>query len=463
MPTVVDIPTVGLVEFPDSMDEAAITTAAGELYDEANPKPKPGLLQRVKDWAAPGLQAYGEALAADPAANEAAGQAIRDTAGQVVDAFRSGSRLMTQGAQAMGIADMGALTRPFTPPMPLPRIPANPERSTAGQVAAGVANVAIGVAEGLTTPIGIATLGMGALPLTAQRVVGGAFAADMARNLPEMAAQVGEASVNGSVQQQVESVGNMVATAAMTGLAGKHALTPARITAARGVAGRLNESEMTGTTAGSADPVPRVLDLTEIPVPGTKGSMGEPYEYQPLRVAQPDVPPAQRGQSFEPVPETPPAPVDPIVARQALERGDVPAPAVIPDELPQVLRVALRGDMPDDVKSEIQKYLEPTGPLAGMETIDMLELQGLLERKGRISLLSQAYLHNLQTRANILRKVVRSALNSVIFALRLCSTKHCHVAQAWRCGAHVEGSARGLCCGETLKEMEARRAGARRC
>ena len=334
MPTRVEIPTVGPVEFPDSMDAAAIETAAGELYDQANPAPKPGLLQRVKDWAAPGLQAYGEALASDPAANEAAGQAIRDVGGAALEAFQSGANLMSRGAQSIGAADLGTLTRPLTPPIPLPRIADNPDRSAPAQVAAGLANVGAGVVEGATTPLGLATLGMGALPVAAQRAVAGAFAADMARHLPELSAQVGEASVDGSLQQRVESIGNVLATAIMTGLTAKHAVTPTRIAAARGLAGELDRAPLAESTAGAAEPVPKVLDLTEIPVPGTKGSLGEPYEYQPLRVAQPDVPPAMRGEPLEPVPETPPAPVDPIEARQALESGDVPAPAELPPETP---------------------------------------------------------------------------------------------------------------------------------
>lgn len=335
MPTLVDIPTIGQVEFPDSMDAAAIETAAAELYDGANrtEAPKPGILERVKGYLAPGLRAYGEALAADPAANEAAGQAIRDTAGYVVDELQAGGRLMSQGAQAMGVADFGTMTRPLTPMLPLPRAGQDANRSTAGQVGAGLANVAAGIAEGFTSPVGVATLAIGALPAAAQRLVAGAFAADMASKLPEMAGQVGEATVTGDLQQKVEAIGNLAATAGMTGLAGRHAVTPARIAAARGVAAQLDRASLAETTQGATPPQPRVLDLAEIPVPGTKGSMGEPWEYQPLRSAQPDVPPALRaGAKSEPVQETPPAPVDPIEARQALDAGDVPAPAVIPDE-----------------------------------------------------------------------------------------------------------------------------------
>lgn len=328
MPTVVNIPTVGEVEFPDSMDAAAIETAAGELYDQANP-PKPSLMQRVKDWAAPGLRAYGEAMAEDARVNEAAGQAIRDTAGAVLDKVQEGASQMSRGARMMGIADFGTVTRPLTPPIPLPRVAPDPQRSTAGQVGSGLANVAAGVVEGFTTPLGIATLGMGALPAGAQRLVAGGFAADMASKLPEMAGQVGEASVAGSVQDQVEAIGNLAATAGMTGLAGRHAVTPARIAAARGVAAQLDRAPLSEATQGGQAPKPVVLDFAELPVPGTKGEFGEPHQYSPLRSAEPDVPPAARGGATPlPAPETPPAP-DPIVARQAVEAGDVPAPEAL--------------------------------------------------------------------------------------------------------------------------------------
>lgn len=333
MPTRVDIPTIGLVDFPDSMTESEIEVASQELYDGANP-PKPGIVDRIKQAVGPGLQAYGEALAADPAANEIAGQAIRDSVGAVVDAARSGLESASRGARMMGVADVGgAVAHPMTPPVPVPRIQPDPKRSQVGQVAAGVANVGAGVLEGVTTPVGMATLAMGALPTALQRVVAGAFAADMATKLPEMAGQVGEASVTGDLQQQVEAVGNLAATAGMTGLAGRHALTPARVAAARGVAAQLDRAPVAEQTASAAAPIPRVLDITEIPVPGTKGSMGEPWEYQPLRVAQPDIPPARRGvEPIEPVQETPLAPADPIEARQAIERGDVPAPDFLTSE-----------------------------------------------------------------------------------------------------------------------------------
>lgn len=35
MPQIVEIPEVGLVEFPDGMDDKAISTAASRLYGEA--------------------------------------------------------------------------------------------------------------------------------------------------------------------------------------------------------------------------------------------------------------------------------------------------------------------------------------------------------------------------------------------------------------------------------------------
>jgi hypothetical protein len=237
MPTLVEIPEVGQVEFPDGMSDDQIAEAAGRLHREASAQTepaKPGMWQRFKDAVKPGLEAMGRAIAEDPAANEASGQAIRDTITGVILATQSGLDTASQGLRRLPgpvagttAADVPrALAHPLTPMAQIPRISENPERGTVAQVAAGLANVGAGVAEGLLTPLGVAALGSGSLPAAGQRLVAGAFAADMGRHLPEMAAQAADALEGGPVQRTVEAVGNLLATTGMAGLAGKHALRP---------------------------------------------------------------------------------------------------------------------------------------------------------------------------------------------------------------------------------------------
>jgi phage FluMu protein gp41 len=90
------------------------------------------------------------------------------------------------------------------------------------QAVAGVQNVAANAVNSLTSPVGIATLGQGALPSVLGKAVTGAFVADMARHTPEAARAAGEASVNGDLQQKIEAYGNLGVTAAFAAGMGQH-------------------------------------------------------------------------------------------------------------------------------------------------------------------------------------------------------------------------------------------------
>ncbi len=351
MPSIVEIPGVGEVEFPDSMNDDQIAEAAGRLHREATqhagpPAPvptaapegasKPGMWDRFKAAVRPGLQAMGEALADDPAANEAAGQAIRDAVTGVAVAAQSGLDTMSQGLRrvpgplpgASGPDPAQAVAHPLTPMAQIPRIPENPDRGTAAQVAAGLANVGAGVAEGLLTPLGVATLGAGALPAVGQRLVAGAFAADMGRHLPEMAAQAADALEGGPVQRKVEAVGNLLATAGMAGIAGKHALTPKRVTAARGLARELDRAELKPPAAEWAEPIREPLSRP-FPSPAEEAAMSRPQPPRPSEEINAP-PPATAGpeRPATEIPEASPLPESAAVPEpvQAPARGGFASP-----------------------------------------------------------------------------------------------------------------------------------------
>lgn len=243
---------------------AAVDENGYEIVEAA----KPSLLSRLKSALAPGLRAMGEALAQDPAVNEQAGQAIRDTATAALETARAGLGMAARGAQVIpgpvsgaGVANLPrAVGQPMTPLVQLPRAPQVGDDNPAGQVAAGVANVAAGAAEGMLSPVGLATLGAAGLSQSAGRLLAGAFGLDMARHLPDAAGQAGEALVTGNLQEQVEAVGNLATTAGFTGLAARHAVTPPRIAAARGLAAELNQARLAPDveTAGMTAPRPMV-------------------------------------------------------------------------------------------------------------------------------------------------------------------------------------------------------------
>lgn len=340
MPSIVEIPGVGEVEFPDSMSDDQITQAAGRLHREATQQPaapaagaaKPGMWDRFKSAVRPGLQAMGEALADDPAANEAAGAAIRDVVTGVALTAQAGLDTMSQGLRRVPGALPGAsaadparaVAHPLTPMAQIPRIPENPDRGAAAQVAAGLANVGAGVAEGLLTPLGVATLGATALPAVAQRLVAGAFAVDMGRHLPEMAAQAADALEGGPVQRKVEAVGNLLATAGMAGMAGKHALTPRRVTAARGLARELDRAELKPPAPAESAPIREPLSRP-FPSPAEEAATLRPPPPRP-----PEVPNARTAEATagpeRPATDSPALRVPPEVEFDASPMGDPAQP-----------------------------------------------------------------------------------------------------------------------------------------
>lgn len=93
------------------------------------------------------------------------------------------------------------------------------------KIIAGAQRAAVSVPEAFTSPVGIATLGAGMLPAAAGRLVAGAFTVDMASHIPEQVTQLKDAIASGDSERITEASGNLLATGAMVGAAGKHALT----------------------------------------------------------------------------------------------------------------------------------------------------------------------------------------------------------------------------------------------
>lgn len=98
--------------------------------------------------------------------------------------------------------------------------------SESSKASAGALNVVSGAANFMLSPLGIATLGQGALPQIVRRLVSLGFAADMVSQLPEAARVAGEASVTGDTQEKVEAFGNAGVNALFAALTLKHGITP---------------------------------------------------------------------------------------------------------------------------------------------------------------------------------------------------------------------------------------------
>lgn len=77
---------------------------------------------------------------------------------------------------------------------------------TAAAIGAGVQQGVSGAAEFFTSPLGIETMGIGALPKLAQKVVSTAFVADMARHTPELVNEVADAWANEDTERLSKAV-----------------------------------------------------------------------------------------------------------------------------------------------------------------------------------------------------------------------------------------------------------------
>lgn len=96
----------------------------------------------------------------------------------------------------------------------------------ASKVIAGAQKGIVGATEFLTTPLGVATLGTGALPAAQQKAVSAAFALDMAVHVPEQFRELGKAIGEGDVEKATETAVSAAASLYFTKKAAEHATSP---------------------------------------------------------------------------------------------------------------------------------------------------------------------------------------------------------------------------------------------
>jgi hypothetical protein len=86
------------------------------------------------------------------------------------------------------------------------------------------------VTEGLRSPLALATFGSGELPALGQRALSLAFAAQMAKDIPDVASQLGEELGKPEGQRDNKKIARLITqgtgTSAFTAMAGLHGLTP---------------------------------------------------------------------------------------------------------------------------------------------------------------------------------------------------------------------------------------------
>ena len=181
MPTIVEIPNIGEVEFPDGMTDADISAAAHKL---SNPQP----------W--------------------------YSGAGAFMDAYRQNAEIAKADPNSLTGQVMRRNEAADKPMIALPRAPQ--AESTMGQVAAGIYNGAVAPAvETMTSPNAIRTLPVAAAGRLASAVLAPVMGANAVQQGGEAIKQAG--NPDATLQQVVEPAAGAVSSALMAAGAGRHA------------------------------------------------------------------------------------------------------------------------------------------------------------------------------------------------------------------------------------------------
>lgn len=166
-------------------------------------------------------------------------------------------------------------------------------------------NVALGATKAIedsanwfTSPLGIATLGIGALPRAAQRVAAGLFATQMASQVPEISQELGKEFAKPESQRDYQKISELATSGALatgfTAMAGKHALAPGPKPV---VQGPLATGRVLETPEGALPPEkPSIPDQAIAPAveePAPAGAVTQPVVAPPVEPTAPPAAPAE--------------------------------------------------------------------------------------------------------------------------------------------------------------------------
>lgn len=182
--------------------------------------------------------------------------------------------------------------------------PRDPETTpgTAAKVMAGVQGGVANIINSFTSPLGIATLGIGALPKAIQATVAAGFATHMASTVPEQAKIISEALERGDTQAAAQAITEGGANVVMAGLAGRHAFK----------SGKEVLTERAAEVGPATEAVVKNKEALETPPERVVPTETAPVELEkPAEVAQPA--------SAEPPSATPTTPVDIAPVERVME------------------------------------------------------------------------------------------------------------------------------------------------
>jgi len=233
MSQTIDIPGLGLTEFPDGLSDAEITSSIKRTLQKKNAimdsfargiaeeRARKGAMGLPFAEVQPSGQVTQRTLINDPERNQA----------ELAKAFTpllpetSEEDRMRANLKQMMLAEQVSPTSKEETARDLAEPSQPPNKVLAGTVK-GVENLV----RGFTSPVGIATLGIGALPRTVQKAVALAFAGQMVAQTPEVARELGTEFGKPEEQRDTQKISQLITEAAgntaFATLAAKHGVSP---------------------------------------------------------------------------------------------------------------------------------------------------------------------------------------------------------------------------------------------
>lgn len=290
MSTLVEIPGKGIAEFPDDLRQSEILKSIEQSFPDLNP---PSLRAEIEppgtrtDLTKAPLAPFGDTptpLQEEMSRRSAeARNRFEQEWPEILETLKAPEKPITQ---VIGDAAFGQIAT-------LPRVPEQLSDAPAWKkIGAGGVNAVAGLAEFFLTPIGLATLGTGSLPVSAQRVIAGTFAADMIRHTPEIGRQLGEAWERGDLQKASELALTGLGTAYFTAKTGGTALKSNKTLLSERLASELERTDMVNELDAAKAPLTAqavkqiIKPETEVP-----NALQQESPAVPRDVRQPEVAP----------------------------------------------------------------------------------------------------------------------------------------------------------------------------
>lgn len=130
-------------------------------------------------------------------------------------------------------------------------LPESVKQTTAGTIATGTQKAVDEAIKSFVSPLGIATLGVGALPKALQAAISAGFATHMATTMPEQTKLAVQAIKEGDTEKAAQYIAGTAITGTLVGLAGKHAVQSGKAAFTEGKTVEIAAQEVGPATAAA--------------------------------------------------------------------------------------------------------------------------------------------------------------------------------------------------------------------